>query len=86
MFEFGDQGGLLVMARHQTHGPADHVKFSMDEGRCWHRVNLTEAIDIINIRSPLFPFIFQPAWQELIQAIASICPPPWISTARSSCA
>ena len=50
MFEFGDQGGLLVMARHQTHGPADHVKFSMDEGRCWHRVNLTEAIDIINIR------------------------------------
>lgn len=50
VFEFGDQGGLLVMARHQTQGPTDHILFSMDEGLCWHRVNLSEAIDIINIR------------------------------------
>lgn len=53
VFEFGDQGGLLVMARHQTQGPTDHIHFSMDEGQCWHRINLSEAINVVNIRSAL---------------------------------
>ena len=58
VFEFGDQGGILVMARHQTHGPTDRIHFSMDEGQCWHSVNLSEAIDISNIKCVLFfPFL-----------------------------
>lgn len=50
MFDFGDSGGILAMVRHQTHGPTDHIQFSMDEGKCWDTVKFEEAIDVIGIR------------------------------------
>ena len=49
-FDFGDSGGILAMVRHQTHGPADHIQFSMDEGKCWNTVKFAEAIDVVGIR------------------------------------
>ena len=31
-------------------GPTDKVAFSLDEGQCWHDIQLAEAIDVDNIR------------------------------------
>ena len=53
VFDFGDSGGILVMAQHQTHGPTSQVHFSMDEGLCWHSVDLEETIDVIGIKCGL---------------------------------
>jgi hypothetical protein len=53
VFDFGDSGGILAMVRHQTHGPADHMKFSMDEGRCWNTVNFSQAINVVGIKYAL---------------------------------
>ena len=47
---YGDHGGLIVMATHETMGPAEEVRFSTDLGSCWHTVRLSEAINIQNIR------------------------------------
>ena len=38
------------MASHETEGPTDTLKFSLDQGACWHNIRLKEAIDIQNIR------------------------------------
>ena len=50
IYEYGDHGGLLLLANHETEGPADTLKFSLDQGACWHNILLEEAIDIQNIR------------------------------------
>jgi len=50
IYEFGDHGGLLAMARHEVDGPAESLSFSSDQGACWHEVRLAEAIDVQNIR------------------------------------
>ncbi len=50
IYEFGDHGGLLLMAPHEIEAPATAVHFSMDEGACWHTIQLEEAIDVQNIR------------------------------------
>ncbi|BDA42979.1 Vacuolar protein sorting/targeting protein 10 [Coccomyxa sp. Obi] len=50
IYEYGDHGGLLLMASHETEGPADSLQFSLDQGACWHTIHLSEAIDIQNIR------------------------------------
>jgi sortilin len=50
IYEFGDHGGLLAMARHEVDGPAESISFSSDQGACWHEVHLAEAIDVQNIR------------------------------------
>lgn len=50
IYEYGDHGGLLLLANHETEGPADSLKFSLDQGACWHNILLEEAIDIQNIR------------------------------------
>ena len=51
VYEFGDHGGLLIIAPHRGQFPATEVRFSIDEGACWHNVPLAEAIDVENIRS-----------------------------------
>ena len=47
---YGDHGGLLIVTKHETEGPADSVLFSIDQGTCWHEIGLEEAIDVGNIR------------------------------------
>lgn len=47
---YGDHGGLLIVAKHETEGPADSLLFSIDQGTCWHEIGLEEAIDVGNIR------------------------------------
>lgn len=49
VFEFGDSGGILIKAAHQSEHPTNFVEFSMDEGKCWHYIELSEAIDVISI-------------------------------------
>ena len=50
IYEYGDHGGLLLLASHETEGPTDRLQFSLDQGACWHNIMLAEAIDIQNIR------------------------------------
>lgn len=50
IYEFGNNGGLVVMAPHKAEGPTDLVYFSPDNGACWHKVQLPEALTIDNIR------------------------------------
>ncbi|KAL7884946.1 hypothetical protein AOLI_G00077160 [Acnodon oligacanthus] len=37
-----DSGGLLVAVEHKPNMPISHVKFSTDEGQCWHVYNFTK--------------------------------------------
>jgi hypothetical protein len=77
IYEYGDHGGLLLLASHETEGPADSLTFSLDQGACWHTIRLQEAIDIQNIRcaegcSPqkLAGSLFQSLWcQNPIEGI-----------------
>eukprot|EP00884_Botryococcus_braunii_P007264 jgi/Botrbrau1/16539/Bobra.0327s0006.1 len=50
IYEFGDYGGLILMAPHEIEAPTDKIHFSMDQGGCWHTILLEEAIDVQNIR------------------------------------
>lgn len=50
IYEYGDHGGALLLAKHETDGPTDALRVSTDGGLCWHDVRLAEAIDIQNIR------------------------------------
>ena len=38
------------MSPHKSEGPSDTVLFSLDQGACWHKVVLPEAITVDNIR------------------------------------
>jgi hypothetical protein len=49
IYEFGDHGGIIVLAPHEASKAADHVKVSMD-GSCWHTIQLPAALNIQNIR------------------------------------
>ena len=55
IYEYGDHGGLLLLASHETEGPAERLQFSLDQGACWHNILLAEAIDIQNIRRAACP-------------------------------
>lgn len=58
---YGDHGGLLIVTKHETEGPAESVLFSIDQGTCWHEVGLEEAIDVGNIRrAPAAVIAFKP--------------------------
>eukprot|EP00959_Pyramimonas_sp_CCMP1952_P002926 60607-Pyramimonas_sp.AAC.1 len=35
IYEFGDHGGIVLMAEHASSGPTDKIWFSRDEGECW---------------------------------------------------
>ncbi|XP_061540775.1 sortilin 1b isoform X1 [Phycodurus eques] len=37
-----DSGGLLVAVEHSPNEPIDKIKFSTDEGQCWHMYTFTE--------------------------------------------
>ena len=45
-----DVGGVILIGNYQTQAPADRVRFSLDQGGCWHNILFSEAIDIVNIR------------------------------------
>ena len=53
IYEYGDHGGVIVMGRHQSIGPADQLHFSLDYGRTWNAVQLTTAFNLDNIRLEL---------------------------------
>ncbi|KAI8465440.1 MAG: hypothetical protein J3K34DRAFT_525363 [Monoraphidium minutum] len=50
IYEYADWGGVVVMAQHELSGPAPEVMFSVDYGRCWHKVPLEAALTVENIR------------------------------------
>lgn len=50
IYEFGNNGGLVVLAPHKAEGPTNMVQFSVDQGACWHDVVLPESILVDNIR------------------------------------
>ena len=50
IYEFGNAGGLIVMAPHKSESPSDVIYFSPDQGACWHKVQLPEAIAVENVR------------------------------------
>ncbi|CAL1606061.1 unnamed protein product [Knipowitschia caucasica] len=37
-----DSGGLLIAVEHNTNEPINTIKFSTDEGQCWHEYNFTQ--------------------------------------------
>lgn len=44
-------GGIVMMGRFfATRDPTSEVRFSLDQGSCWHSVRLSEALHIENIR------------------------------------
>lgn len=52
IYEFGDAGGVVVMARHGPQGGTDHVEYSLDEGLTWQRVHFPPKVtlSVFNIR------------------------------------
>lgn len=42
-----------MMALHQTTAPTDEIYFTLDSGACWYTVQLSEAINVQNIRCAL---------------------------------
>ena len=50
IYEFGNHGGLIVVAKMAALGPTTKVQFSRDEGRSWEDVPLQRAINVHNIR------------------------------------
>ena len=58
ILETHEQGGILMMAPHQSEEPTDKVMFSQDEGACWHTIQLGEAIDVIGIKYTLLLHAF----------------------------
>lgn len=50
IYEIGNHGGIVVIAAHRSEGPTDTVKFSLDQGACFHTVKLPEPLLVENIR------------------------------------
>lgn len=51
IYEYGDHGGLLLLARHRNQGiPTDTLYYSHDQGKCWNSIKLDEAMYLENIR------------------------------------
>lgn len=49
IYEFGDWGSILAMAKHAPAGEATEVLFSLDHGKCWSSVQLSRSIEVRNI-------------------------------------
>ena len=48
IYELGDHGGLIVMAKHNA--PTKEILYSFNEGKSWHELQISQtAIDITNI-------------------------------------
>uniref|UniRef100_A0A061QZD8 Oligoxyloglucan reducing end-specific cellobiohydrolase n=1 Tax=Tetraselmis sp. GSL018 TaxID=582737 RepID=A0A061QZD8_9CHLO len=51
IYEYGDHGGLILMARHRNQGlPTNTLFYSHDQGLCWSSIHLSEALYLENIR------------------------------------
>lgn len=50
IYEIGGTGGTIVMAQHRSEGPTSEIMFSLDQGACFHKVTLPEAMLVENIR------------------------------------
>lgn len=50
IYEIGMHGGVVVLASHRSEGPTDAVTFSLDEGACFHKIQLPEPMLVENIR------------------------------------
>ncbi|GMH44817.1 hypothetical protein BSKO_12769 [Bryopsis sp. KO-2023] len=50
IYEYGDHGGILIMAKYTSEGPTSEVRFSVDDGKCWERIPLKTALKVDNIR------------------------------------
>ncbi|GBG73819.1 hypothetical protein CBR_g17157 [Chara braunii] len=50
IYEFGDQGGVIIMAKHHLQGSTPVIKYSLDEGLTWGNVSTGEEIKVYNIR------------------------------------
>jgi hypothetical protein len=50
IYELGNNGGLIILSPHKLEGPTDAVFISPDQGACWHKVALPEAMSVENIR------------------------------------
>ena len=51
IYEFGNHGGLIVVAKMAALGPTDEVLFSRDEGQCWEGpIRLARPLSVHNIR------------------------------------
>lgn len=50
-YEYGDHGGIIVIARHASSGPTKEVFYSLDEGLCWMGpIELSTLMYVHNIR------------------------------------
>jgi hypothetical protein len=48
IYEFGDHGGLIVMAKNME--PTKEIIYSFNEGKTWHSMDISDTlIDITNI-------------------------------------
>jgi len=48
IYELGDHGGLIVMAKHLT--PTQEVLYSFNEGKTWNEIQISDqAMEIQNI-------------------------------------
>eukprot|EP00897_Mesotaenium_endlicherianum_P006337 jgi/Mesen1/5731/ME000029S05039 len=57
IYEFGDSGGVIVMAQHGVQGPTGAVRYSLDEGLSWTTLPIgggkaggVDAFDVFNVR------------------------------------
>ena len=51
IYEFGNNGGLIVIGKMSSLGTTNKIQFSRDLGRCWEDLELSQTISIHNIRS-----------------------------------
>lgn len=49
IYEFGDWGSIVAMAKHAPSGEASEVLFSLDQGNCWTSVALSRPMTVRNI-------------------------------------
>lgn len=50
IYEYGDHGGIFIIAKYSGDGPTTEVWFSVDQGGCWEKIPLTKALSVENIR------------------------------------
>ena len=49
IYEFGDHGGVIVMAEDQK--PTNIIKFTWDYGKTWRKIELSQKVMVLNILS-----------------------------------
>ena len=54
IYDYGDYGGVILMAKYSTDGPTNEFLYSLDEGRCWKSIPIEVALKVDNIRWGMF--------------------------------